>query len=123
MIVLGEAYAIPRDSMPGDYAAFRRYWGEMLADELRVTETTRDVVDAVLRPDLPRVAWPAVELLRLVTVGTLPAGLRDELGVDWGPGRERLLAGSQIAIRRLAPLLPALLHRFPSARRGLVRAA
>jgi uncharacterized protein (DUF2236 family) len=69
------------------------------------------------------VAWPAVELLRLVTVGTLPAGLRDELGVDWGPGRERLLAGSQVAIRRLAPLLPALLHRFPSARRGLVRAA
>jgi uncharacterized protein (DUF2236 family) len=123
MIVLGEAYAIPRDSMPGDYAAFRRYWGEMLADELRVTETTRDVVDAVLRPDLPRVAWPAVELLRVITVGTLPAGLRDELGVDWGPGRERLLAGSQVAIRRLAPLLPALLHRFPSARRGLVRAA
>jgi uncharacterized protein (DUF2236 family) len=120
---LGEAYAIPRDSMPADYAAFRRYWAEMLADGLRVTETTRDVADAVLHPAVPRVAWPATELLRLVTVGTLPPGLRDDLGAEWGPARERLLAGSQAAIRRLVPLLPALLHRFPSARRGLVRAA
>jgi uncharacterized protein (DUF2236 family) len=120
---VGEAYAIPRDSLPADYAAFRRYWMGMLAEGLRVTDTTRDVADAVLHPDLPRVAWPATELLRLVTVGTLPAGLRDELGVDWGPARERLLAGSQAAIRRLVPLLPALLHRFPAARRGLVRAA
>ena len=123
MKTLGEAYAIPRDSMPVDYAAFRRYWDEMLADGLRVTETTRDVADAVLHPDVPRMAWPATELLRLITVGTLPAGLRDELGVSWGPGRERLLASSQTAIRRLVPLLPALLHRFPGARRGLLRAA
>jgi len=122
MRALGEAYAIPRSTMPADYAAFRHYWAEMLAGGLRVTDTTRDVADAVLHPELPRVAWPATELLRLVTAGTLPAPLRDELGVDWGPGRERLLAGSQAAIRRLVPLLPALLHRFPGARRGLVRA-
>jgi uncharacterized protein (DUF2236 family) len=122
MRALGEAYAIPRDSMPVDYAAFRRYWAGMLLDGLRVTQTTRDVADAVLHPDLRPVAWPVAELLRLVTVGTLPDALRDELDVDWGPGRERLLAGSQAAIRPLMPLLPALLHRFPGARRGLVRA-
>jgi uncharacterized protein (DUF2236 family) len=123
MKALGEAYAIPRGAMPADHAAFRRYWGSMLDDGLRVTETTRDVVDAVLRPELPRVTWPAIELLRLVTVGTLPAGIRDDLGLEWGPRRERLLAGSQAAVRRLLPALPALLHRFPAARRGLLRAA
>jgi uncharacterized protein (DUF2236 family) len=123
MKTLGEAYGIPSTTMPADYAAFRRYWGSMLAGELRVTETTREVTAAVLRPDLPRVAWPAIEAIRLVTVGTIPESLRDQLGLDWGPGRERLLAASQLGIRRLLPLLPALLHRFPGARRSLLRAA
>jgi len=116
MKTLGEAYAIPRSAMPDDFSAFRRYWGSMLAGELRVTETTREVADAVLRPHLPRVAWPAIEAIRLATTGALPQPLRDELGLDWGPGRERLLAGSQAAIRRLLPVLPALLRRFPPAR-------
>jgi uncharacterized protein (DUF2236 family) len=116
MRTLGAAYSIPSDAMPADYEAFRRYWDSMLDGGLRVTETTRDVADAVLRPDLTPLAWPAVELLRLVTVGTLPAGLRSELGLGWGPARERALAGSQLAVRRLMPLLPSLVRRFPSTR-------
>jgi uncharacterized protein (DUF2236 family) len=123
MTDLGEAYSIPRDAMPPDYRAFRRYWRSMLEHELRVTETTRDVADAVLHPDLPVLTWPAVQLLRLVTVGTLPASLRTELGLPWGAGRERALAGSQLGLRRLLPLLPAILRRFPKARTGILRAA
>jgi uncharacterized protein (DUF2236 family) len=123
MKALGAAYSIPGDAMPADYAAFRRYWASMLADGLRVTETTREVAGALLRPDLPRVAWPAIEAIRLVTVETLPEPLRDELGLDWGHGRQRLLAASQLAIRRLLPALPALFRRFPQARSGLLRAA
>ena len=120
---LGEAYGIPRDAMPADYAAFGRYWSSMLAGGLRPTETTRDVAAAVLRPDLPWLAWPATEAVRLVTVGTLPELLRDELRLDWGPGRDRLLAASGLAIRRLMPALPALFRRFPQARAGVLRAA
>jgi uncharacterized protein (DUF2236 family) len=116
MKTLGEAYSIPSSAMPADRAGFRRYWAAMLADGLRVTETTRDVAHAVLRPGLPRVAWPAIEALRLVTTGTLPEPLRDELGLEWGAGRERLLAGSQAGIRSLLPVLPALIRRFPHAR-------
>jgi len=120
MKVLGEAYSIPRETMPADYEAFRDYRDSMLDGGLRVTETTRDVADAVLRPDLTPLAWPAVELLRMVTVGTLPAGLRSELGLSWGPARERALAGSQLAVRRLMPLLPSLVRRFPNARTGIL---
>ena len=118
MKALGEAYSIPSSAMPADHAAFRRYWASMLAEGLRITDTTHEVADALLRPDLPRLAWPAIEAIRLVTTGTLPEPLRDELGLDWGPGRERLLGASQLAIRRLLPALPALLHRFPNARAG-----
>ena len=120
MKTLGEAYSIPREAMPADYAAFRRYWDSMLTGGLRVTETTRDVADAVLRPDLTPLAWPAVELLRTVTVGTLPTGLRSELGLPWDPRRERLLAGSQFAVRRLLPLMPAVMRRFPKGRTELL---
>jgi uncharacterized protein (DUF2236 family) len=121
MKTVGEAYSIPRDAMPDDYMAFRRYWDSMLCEGLRVTETTRDVADAVLRPGLTPLAWPAVELLRMVTVGTLPPELREDLALPWGPARDRALGGSQIAIRRLMPLLPALVRRFPKARSGALR--
>ena len=121
MKALGEAYAIPREALPPDYAAFRRYWDSMLADGLRVTDTTRDVADAVIRPNLMPLAWPALELVRLVTVGTLPPSLREELGLPWTPSRERALAGSQAAGRRLLPILPALVRRFPNARTGVLR--
>lgn len=123
MKAVAEAYSLPREAMPADYPAFRRYYSEMLAGGLRITDTARDVADAVLRPDLPRVAWPAVELLRLVTVGTLPPALRDDLGLEWGAGRERLLAASEKAVRRLLAVLPAVVRRFPQARSGVLRAA
>jgi uncharacterized protein (DUF2236 family) len=120
VIRLGEAYGIPRERQPADYAAFRRYWGAMLASGLRVTEVTHDVVDAIANPPLPAfwrpAARPALEAIRLVTIGTLPEGLRHELGLGWGPGRERLLAASQLAIRRLMPVLPGVLRTFPHAR-------
>lgn len=120
---LGELYGIPREHMPADFAAFRRYWGEMLAGELRVTETLRDVADAVLNPDVPRVARPVFDLVNLVTVGTLPPGVREMLGLGWGPRRERVLTASQAAIRRLMPVIPGVVRSFPPARRALGRAA
>lgn len=120
---LGESYGVPAADQPADYAAFRRYWGEMLANELRVTDTLRDVTDAVLRPELPFLARPAVELLNLVTVGTLPDPVRDMLDLEWGPRRERLLGASQATVRRLMPVLPSLVRSFPPARAAVRRAA
>ena len=117
---IGEAYGVPRRRQPQDWAAFREYFEGMIESGLRVTETTRRVADSVLNPALPLPARlparPAIEALRLLTVGTLPGGLRDELGLQWGPLRERLLGASQGAIRRLLRLTPAQLRRFPSAR-------
>jgi uncharacterized protein (DUF2236 family) len=117
---VAEAYGIPRERQPPDWPAFRDYWDEMLLHGLRVTETTRDVADAVLNPELPLPArppaWPAIEAIRLLTVGALPESLRAELGLPWGPLRERLLAASQGTIRRLLPLVPSPLRRFPAAR-------
>ena len=119
---VAELYGIPPERQPADWLAFRDYFDRMLAEELRVTATTLEVADSLLRPELPLLArpaaLPAIEAIRLVTVGTLPPALREELDLSWGPLRERLLTASQGTIRRLLPLLPSLLRRFPAARKA-----
>ena len=119
---VAEAYGIPGEQQPADWPAFRDYWDGMLLSGLRITETTRDVADSVLRPELPLAArlpaLPAVKAMNLLTIGTLPGELRDELELSWGPLRERLLAASGLTIRRLLPLLPSPLRKFPAARRA-----
>src|SRR5215207_8352398 len=119
---VAEAYGIPGEQQPADWPAFRDYWDGMLLSGLRITETTRDVADSVLRPELPLAArlpaLPAVKAMNLLTIGTLTGELRDELELSWGPLRERLLAASGLTIRRLLPLLPSPLRKFPAARRA-----
>jgi uncharacterized protein (DUF2236 family) len=121
--LLGEPYGIPREQQPADYREFREYFDDMLAHGVRVTEIARDVTDAVLRPPLPLVARPALEMFRLVTVGYLPPALREELGLEWGPRRERVLRASSATIRRLIPLLPSLFRYLPPARAAARREA
>lgn len=119
---VGEAYGIPARRQPRDWWEFRDYFDEMVLTRLRVTHTTRDVTDAILNPALPLPArlpaLPAVEAVRLLTVGTLPETLREEMGLPWGPLRERLLGASQGTIRRLLRLTPGPLRQFPAARRA-----
>jgi uncharacterized protein (DUF2236 family) len=119
---VGEAYGIPIRSQPANWASFRDYFDGMVENGLRVTATTRDVADSVFNPALPLPvrlpARPAVEIIRLLTIGILPETLREHLGLDFGPLRERLLAASQGSIRRLLRLTPAPLRQFPAARRA-----
>lgn len=119
---VAEAYGIPADRQPRDWRAFRDYFDGMVLSGLRVTDTTRDVADAVLNPELPLPArlpaLPAVEAVRLLTVGTLPESLREQLGLPWSPLRERLLGASQGTIRGILRLTPGPLRQFPAARRA-----
>lgn len=115
--VLGEQFGVPREEQPESYAAFNEYFAEMLAsDRIATTAALRDVVDATIRPDLPFVARPVVEALNLATVGMLPEELRAELGLPWGPGRERLFHAGRRVLRAVMPVLPSLLRDFPPAR-------
>jgi uncharacterized protein (DUF2236 family) len=117
MKLLGEKFGIPPGHQPETFADFNEYFAEMLAgDTIGVTDALRDVVDATLRPELPFVARPLVEALNVATLGMLPARLREDLGLPWGPTRERLLAASRTLLRTLMPVLPRLVRDFPPAR-------
>ncbi len=56
------------------------------------------------------------EALNLATVGHLPASLREELGLPWGPNRARLFEASRLVLSAALPVLPKLLREFPPAR-------
>jgi len=114
---LGEAFGVPREHQPASYAEFNEYFDDMVhSDRIAPTDALRDVVDATLRPDLPFLARPLVEALNLATVGLLPERLRRELGLPWGPNRERLLSASRAVVHAALPLVPGLLREFPPAR-------
>jgi uncharacterized protein (DUF2236 family) len=115
--LLGEQFGIPRDRQPETFADFNDYFGEMLAsDRLAVTDALRDVVDATLHPELPVVMRPVVEAVNVATTGLLPERLREELGLPWGPNRERLMAASRVVMSALLPVLPRVMREFPPAR-------
>jgi uncharacterized protein (DUF2236 family) len=114
---LGEAFGVPLDRQPPTYADFNEYVGDMLdGDSLAVTDALRDVTDATLRPDLPLPVRPLVEAMNLATAGMLPPRLREELGLPWGPGRQRLLEASRVLLSAALPVLPRLLRDLPPAR-------
>lgn len=116
-MLLAEKFGIAREHQPADFTAFNEYFNEMLAsDRIAVTDALLDVVDATLNPPLPWVARPLVEALNLATVGMLPLRLRADLGLPWGPGRQRLLDASQVVLSTALPALPRLLREFPPAR-------
>ncbi len=111
---LAERYGVPPPRQPKSYADFNEYVATMLeSDALAVTPALNDVVDAVLRPPVPVAARPLVDALAIATIGMLPARLREELGLAWGPSRERLLRTSRALCRRTLPLLPEILRASP----------
>lgn len=114
--LLGEMFGVPREHQPPTFAEFNEYFAEMVESELAVTSALVDVVDATMRPELPFITRPLVEGMNLATVSLLPPKLRDELGLDWGPNRQRLAVASRAVIRRALPILPRLLREFPPAR-------
>ncbi len=102
---------------PATFAQFMHWYDETVDHVLEVTPAANDVKEAILRPRrLPLPLRPLYDALNLATVGLLPPTLRTQYGLGWGPQRERLLAAQTTAIRRLMPLVPALVRELPSAR-------
>jgi uncharacterized protein (DUF2236 family) len=114
--LLGEMFGVPQDRQPATLRDFYGYFDDMVQNELAVTNALRDVMDATMRPDLPFIARPLVEAINLATVSLLPAKLRMDLGLDWGPRRRQLVEASRAVIRRALPAVPSLLREFPPAR-------
>ncbi len=117
--VIGRHFGLKDDEMPDAIEDFDAYMAGMLASpDLHVSDEARELaVDIVLRPPVPLVAKPLVELANFITVGLLPDRIREMYALRWDPARGIALhAGAQYTRRLLVPLLPGFVRHVPSAR-------
>jgi uncharacterized protein (DUF2236 family) len=120
------AYAcgVPLDGCPPTYADFTTYFEGTVDRLLEPTPAARHVADIALNPfDLPDAASPLLALVRLPTIGLLPARLRDGLGLRWNPARACALSMTAFGCRRTVSLLPRRLRHVRSARTAARRLA
>jgi uncharacterized protein (DUF2236 family) len=117
--VIGSLFGLKDDEMPAGIDAFDDYMHDMLSgDVLCVTPAARELaIRIVMRPPVPLIRRPVLELVNFITVGLLPSRLRRQYGLRWNPLRSLALrGGAEYAKRVLVPLAPEGLRYTPSAR-------
>lgn len=117
--VIGSLFGLQDDEMPADIDAFDAYMTEMIyGDDLFVTPAARELaIEIVMRPPVPMIRRPVLELVNFITVGLLPSPLRRQYGLRWDPLRGLALAGgAEYAKRLLVPFMPGRLRYIPQAR-------
>ena len=109
---------MPAGWLPRDSAQLDTYMREMLAGgSIVVTDTSRALARAVLYPPLWYVAWPAFRALRLITIGSLPASIRQAYRFEWRARDVRAFARCTALLRTSLRLLPPVAREWPMARR------
>jgi uncharacterized protein (DUF2236 family) len=131
---IGRAFGVPDARLPADIDAFDAYLGQMLAPggPVQVSPTARDLAATILHPPLaPLARWlppgagaatvlgrvPAVayDWTLWPAVGLLPASIRADYGLSWGP-RERLVTRWLVAgWSAWRPLVPTGFRQMPQA--------
>jgi uncharacterized protein (DUF2236 family) len=123
-----ERYGLSMRPVPPDYAAFERYWADMLDHVLEPTSLARASIRKPKRR-LPspyhRIEGPAWAILHPLLLGgstwlirgTLPPQAQAILDVSWSRGDELALNGLCRLIRTAWPIVPARFSRLPRASR------
>lgn len=83
---------------------------------LTITPDARTLADAVLTPRAAGLPVPLGGLHRLVSVGLLPATIRDAYGFRWDDTRQRRLTRTLAFLRRARQVTPPFLALWPQAR-------
>jgi uncharacterized protein (DUF2236 family) len=123
-----ERYGLSMRPVPPDYAAFERYWADMLAHVLEPTSLARASIRKPKRR-LPspyrRIEGPAWAILHplvlssstWLTRGTLPPQAQAILDISWSRSDELALNGLCRLIRAAWPIVPSRFSRLPHASR------
>ena len=117
--VVGRCFGLSEREMPRDIEGFEAYMAERYASpELVVTPQARELaIDIVLKPPVPLRFRPLLELANQITVGLLPARVREQYGFSWDPVRAVALHGGAEYVKRvLVPVLPERVRMLPMAR-------
>jgi uncharacterized protein (DUF2236 family) len=117
--VIGRHFALTDSQMPDTIEDFDAYMHDMLTGgDLHVSDEARELaIDIVMRPPVPLLAKPLVELANFITVGLLPDQIRAMYRFGWDPARGLALeTGAQYTRRLLVPFLPGFVRHVSRAR-------
>lgn len=110
---LGTTLQVPRELWPADRAAFEEYWQAGL-ERLEYDPPVRDyLVDLIHFRFLPPLLRPTAPPLVFMNIGYLPGSVREKLGLDWGPKRQRIFNAVNRVTGSCYRLLPAPVRAFP----------
>ena len=114
MLSIDSLLGTPRSALPESFREFESYVAELVAT-IELSDDSRRIAHELFAP-VPGAPWlrPAMPLARELTVGLLPARLREQYGMSWGPGREAVLAGAARLSRTVRPALPSRLTAPPA---------
>lgn len=102
------------DVVPPTLADFFAYERKLLSgSDLVVAEPAREVARLVLRPPAPLAFRPALDALKALTIGLLPAAIRERYGFRWYARDDALLRAFSVAVRTTLPLVPRSLRFTP----------
>ncbi|HET6629461.1 MAG TPA: oxygenase MpaB family protein, partial [Woeseiaceae bacterium] len=106
------------DAVPSSWAALQAYLDRMYASgQIVVSAQARELAAAVLSPPLGPIGVPGTAMNRLLTVGTLPPGVRSQYGFRWTRNRERAFDAVVRTLRTSRRPLPDRLAKWKAARR------
>ena len=106
------------EGLPASWQELRGYMDRMYGSGcLAVSGEARALARAVLRPPFAPVVAPAAHVIRLFTVGFLPADLRAQYGFGWRERDERALGRWVQMLRAARRAAPDALALWPEARR------
>ena len=113
MKLLGEVLGIPRPRFPSSMRDFDDYRDGMIANELRVGPTARELAKLVVRPRLLRLPGAVFMPWEVATTGLLPPPLREQYGLPWNPAQQRIYRIGVMTVSRIVALTPPVLRVWP----------
>lgn len=111
---LGTTLQVSEDQWPKDRAAFQEYWDHEVA-RIEMDDLTRDYLQGIARAAfLPApFRWLAGPVAQFQALGFLPEPFRAELGLPWGPRRQRAFDAVMGLWADVDRRLPRPLRQFP----------
>jgi uncharacterized protein (DUF2236 family) len=117
MTRVAEVFGVARTHQPATLADFRAYMDETIA-AIDVTAVGRDLASFILDPELPLglhvPSKPLLRLQRRFTLGTIPAPIREQLGVPWSRDDQTRFERAQRRARTLFQALPRSVRTAPN---------
>lgn len=108
---------LPAARTPATLADFHAYMTGMLAGaQLAWTPEAQRVADIVMHMPVPLALRPALLAAEQVTIGLLPARVREIYGLRWDRYRQAALDLSFASLRLALAAVPAPLRQMPAAR-------